>query len=236
MVILVLRPKGGVIASAPGLFPLGGLQMALLEDLRLKTKAAVGLKVTQPDLQALLGPFATSGAQDKINLLAMTLQLVDKSAENLAGLDSFIELFEPVHSIISEMTKSSLPRSLQEVAARHQDSLSRRLKFARQARQPLQMQDHKPMPIATYAPKFEADFSMGKRYDPDAERNEANKVKALYKKERKGAIRELRKDNRFLAQQKSEERKAKDEAYEKRMRTVHGSIGSERAEEKAMER
>jgi nucleolar protein 14 len=99
------------------------------------------------------------------------------------------------------------------------------------------MQAHKAVAIPTYTPKFESNFSIGKHYDPDAERNAAAKLKALYKKERKGAIRELRKDNKFLAGEKARERKAKDEEYEKRMRHVEGEIRTtERAEEKALER
>ena len=104
-------------------------------------------------------------------------------------------------------------------------------------RRPLEMQTHKAIPIPQYAPKFEAEYSRGKRVDPDAERNEAAKIKALYKKERKGAIRELRKDAKFLAVERNKERKEKDIEYEKRMRSVTGSITTtERAEEKAAER
>lgn len=116
------------------------------------------------------------------------------------------------------------------------DSLARLVKFARDARQPLTMQHHKPIPIASYAPKFEDDFAPGKHYDPDVERNSAAKVKALYKKERKGAIRELRKDNRFLAEERAKEQAQKDAAYNAKMRRVEGDINMERAEEKEMQR
>jgi hypothetical protein len=99
------------------------------------------------------------------------------------------------------------------------------------------MQTHKAIPIPQYAPTFDVEYSRGKRVDPDAERNEAAKIKALYKKERKGAIRELRKDAKFLAVERNRERKEKDADYEKRMRSVVGSITTtERAEEKAAER
>ena len=110
------------------------------------------------------------------------------------------------------------------------------LGFARTSRRPLAMQAHKPIPIASYAPKFEDDFAPGRHYDPDAERNGAAKLKSLYKKERKGAIRELRKDNRFLAGEKAREQQVKDSAYNVRMRRVEGDIHMERAEEKAMQR
>ena len=118
-----------------------------------------------------------------------------------------------------------------------QDTLSRLVKFALQARRPLRLQAHKPIPIPTYVPKFEQTTSNYLRNrDPDHERNEAAKLRAQYKQERKGAIRELRKDARFLAAEQQKKQKEKDRAYNDRMKRVFGSIESERAEEKAMER
>jgi nucleolar protein 14 len=101
----------------------------------------------------------------------------------------------------------------------------------------LALQHHKPIPIATYAPKFDASYAPGsKRRDPDSQRNADAKLKALYKKEHKSAMRELRKDSRFLATEQAKRQAEKDAAYEKRMRTIHGEIQVERAEEKAMQR
>lgn len=75
-----------------------------------------------------------------------------------------------------------------------------------------------------------------KHQDPDRERNEAAKLRSEYKKERKGAIRELRKDARFLAGVEQAKQKEKDRGYQERMKRVFGSLESERAEEKAMDR
>lgn len=75
-----------------------------------------------------------------------------------------------------------------------------------------------------------------RRQDPDRERNEAAKLRNQYKEERKGAIRELRKDARFLATVEQEKQKEKDRAYNERMKRVFGSLEGERAEQKAMER
>lgn len=117
------------------------------------------------------------------------------------------------------------------------DSIGRLLKFARQARQPLRLQAHKPIPIPTYIPKFESSSSSYlRRQDPDHERNEASKLRNQYKQERKGAIRELRKDSRFLAGVEQAKQKEKDREYNLRMKRVYGSIEGERAEEKAMDR
>lgn len=116
------------------------------------------------------------------------------------------------------------------------DALRRLLKFAKQARKPLMLQSHKPIPIATYAPKFDEGYSYRKRHDPDSERNSSAKLKAEYKKEHKGAMRELRKDSRFLAEEQTRRQLETETAYKSRMAKAHGSIQVERAEEKALER
>jgi len=63
-----------------------------------------------------------------------------------------------------------------------------------------------------------------------------SKLRNQLKQEKKGAIRELRKDSRFLAQVQRKEQQEKDKSYSERMKKVHGSIETERAEEKKMER
>jgi nucleolar protein 14 len=111
------------------------------------------------------------------------------------------------------------------------------LKFSLQGRQPLRLQAHKPIPIPTYNPKFESTSSSYLRSrDPDHERQEAAKLRKQYKEERKGAIRELRKDARFLATVEQERQREKDKSYHERMKKVFGSMEVERAEEKALER
>ena len=101
----------------------------------------------------------------------------------------------------------------------------------------MRLQAHKPIPIATYIPKFESTTSNYLRQrDPDFERNEAAKLKHQYKQERKGAIRELRKDASFLASVEHQKQIQKDKAYRDSMKKAFTSIEGERAEQKAMER
>lgn len=57
-----------------------------------------------------------------------------------------------------------------------------------------------------------------------------------YKQERKGAIRELRKDARFLAAEQQKKQKEKDKTYHDSMKKVFGALESERAEQKQMEK
>lgn len=115
------------------------------------------------------------------------------------------------------------------------DSLSRRLKFARQRRQPLRLQDHKPIAISTIAPRFDPNFS-GRKYIDEGPAAESNKLKSQYKKEKKDAMRELRKDNKFLATEKAQVQAKKDREYSEKMARTVGTISSERAEQKKAER
>jgi nucleolar protein 14 len=109
--------------------------------------------------------------------------------------------------------------------------------FARQARKPLLLQAHKPIPIPTYIPKFETHSSSYlRRHDPDHERNEASKLRYQHKQEKKGAIRELRKDAKFLAAVEHKKQVEKDRGYKDRMNKAFSSLEGERAEQKAMDR
>lgn len=87
-----------------------------------------------------------------------------------------------------------------------------------------------PVPIRLYNPRFEEDFEIGRDYDPDRERALARKLRRqvskpvsllcrdLYlhftdhlvqvTKERRGARRELRKDNIFLTDERNREKSA----------------------------
>ena len=99
------------------------------------------------------------------------------------------------------------------------------------------MQAHKPIPIPSYIPKFEATSSSYLRaQDADHEAVQASKLRKQYKQERKGAIRELRTDAPLLAGVQQEKQKAKDKAYKDSMNRVFGSLESERAEQKRMDR
>lgn len=109
------------------------------------------------------------------------------------------------------------------------------LKFAQQSRTSLTLQLHKPIAIPSYVPKFDSNASNYLRNrDPDYERNEASKLKRQYKQEKKGAIRELRKDAKFLAGVQQKEQQEKDKGYTERIRKAVASIDPERAEEKAL--
>ncbi|KAI0722728.1 Nop14-like protein [Earliella scabrosa] len=223
-------------ASLPGSFPALDFRSQLTTALVLDHKKVKKLSVNKPDLaRCLCGD--ELGEQAKVDLAGLTLELLGRFGDLYKGLDGSVELWSPIQEILSAVKSSAVPPELATRLQSLQDTSGRLIKFALQARRPLRLQAHKPIPIPTYVPKFEHTTSNYLRNrDPDHERNEAAKLRAQVKQERKGAIRELRKDARFLAAEQQRKQKEKDRSYNDRMKRVFGSIESERAEEKAMER
>jgi nucleolar protein 14 len=167
------------------------------------------------------------------------MELLRGFAEIYKALDGFIELYEPILAILRSIALSKLPSSIHKRISEYIDTFSRLLKFAHQARKPLLLQAHKPIPIASFVPKFEAHHSSymrTKHKDPDADRAELAKLKALHRKEKKGAMRELRKDNRFLADVQREKQEAKDREYKARMVKAFAGLESERTEQRKEEK
>lgn len=104
-------------------------------------------------------------------------------------------------------------------------------------RRPLLLHNHRPLAIKTSIPKFEDSYNPTKHYDPDRERAELSKLKAEHKRERKGALRELRKDANFIARESLREKKERDKAYETKYKRLVAEIqGEEGKEANAYER
>ncbi|EIN11075.1 Nop14-like protein [Punctularia strigosozonata HHB-11173 SS5] len=219
----------------PGAFPIPAWNVT--RGLRVKKGDSIIVEVAKPNMVQILASEDVNQAKTKVDLLNVAVTTLWRFADMYKDLDGFIELFEPILELLDGVQARKLPHALQTQLASTRDALARLLKFARQSRQPLLLQAHKPIPIPTYLPKFSMSTS-GSSFalthnDPDKERVEAQKLRRQFKQEKKGAMRELRKDARFLAEVREKEQRQKDEAYEKQMRRVMGSLEGERAEEKA---
>ncbi|KAF4458820.1 NOP14-nuclear and nucleolar with possible role in ribosome biogenesis [Fusarium albosuccineum] len=171
----------------------------------------------------------------KVAILDTTAQVLGAAADTWTGKSAFLETFEQASSVLkhvnSKACRAELPPALNERVEKLQAKLERMLKVAQLSRRNLELHHHRPLAIKTYVPKFEETFDPDKHYDPDRERAELAKLKKEHKKERKGAMRELRKDANFMAREKLRIKKAKDEAYEKKYKRLVAEIQSEEGRE-----
>lgn len=146
---------------------------------------------------------------------------------HIRNLSSLIDLYSS-KSAFFEIFYPAAWRALKATSDRRaKQHLRIALKQSISARRPLELHHHRPLPIKSSVPKFEEGFNPNKHYDPDRERAESNKLKKEYKRERKGAIRELRKDAAFMHRESLKEKKTRDAEYEKKQRRLIAEIQGE---------
>ncbi|XWW92095.1 hypothetical protein V2A60_000017 [Cordyceps javanica] len=168
-------------------------------------------------------------------ILATTLQVLDAASDLWAGTSAFVETFAPAlrasKHLFAKHCRSRLPSAVAQQAEKLATKLDRMSRLAHIARRPLELHHHRRLAIKTFIPKFEETFDPDKHYDHDKERAELAKLQKEHKRERKGAMRELRKDANFMAREKLRTKIAKDEAYEKKFKRLVAEIQSEEGRE-----
>ncbi|EPE04064.1 nop14-like family protein [Ophiostoma piceae UAMH 11346] len=158
-----------------------------------------------------------------------------------SGGAALYETLEPIRAVLTLLKTKACRSELPAGSAKDIDRVSTQVdaaqRFAHLARRPLELHHHRPMAIRTFVPRFEAEYDPDKHYDPNRERADASKLKAEFKRERKGAMRELRKDAHFMQREKLKIKKTKDAAYEKKYKRLVAEIqGTEGREANAYER
>ncbi|KAL9086191.1 MAG: hypothetical protein Q9165_007256 [Trypethelium subeluteriae] len=160
------------------------------------------------------------------SLLTAHLHNLTTMATLWQALPSFPEIFRPFLPLLAP---SHHQKTHSHLSILIHSSLSQR--------QPLRLHSHRPIAIKSATPRFEDGFDPAKHYDPDRGRAEAQKLSKEYKRERKGALRELRKDANFVARERLREKRVRDEEYERKYRRLVAEIqGEEGREAKEYER
>ncbi|KAF5203286.1 Nucleolar protein [Thalictrum thalictroides] len=148
----------------------------------------------------------------RASVLMSVCQTLRGFVDTYEGYNSFPEIFLPVSTLLREVARQEyVSGALQDTIKDVSELIERKADEYHMLRQPLQMRKQKPMPIKLLNPKFEENFVKGRDYDPDRERAEGKKLKKEYNRERKGAARELRKDNQFLFALKERDRALREE-------------------------
>lgn len=199
----------------------------------VRIRKASSASLRRLSLSDCLAPDAS--ASTKVSLAATVIDVMDAAADTWTGKEAFLDAFEAavkvLKHLISKSCRTEFPPQLTEKAERLAAKLGRMMSLAQISRRTLELHHHRPLAIKMQIPKFEEAFDPDKHYDPDRERAELAKLKAEHKKERKGAMRELRKDANFMAREKLRIKKAKDEAYEKKYKRLVAEIQSEEGRE-----
>ncbi|KAF3919646.1 hypothetical protein ABW20_dc0105043 [Dactylellina cionopaga] len=207
-----------------------------LSEIRISSSAKENIVLGKLKFREALYPDTLSDkAPIRITLAYVFTQQLVAFAKLYSSKTAFLEIFQPSTTVLSHITSSactkSIPKSLTlYIKDTALPELDRLRAHAQKFRRPLELHHHRPLAIPANYPKFDEDYSLDRHkssYDPDRDRKELNKLKAEHKKERKGAMRELRKDSQFIAREKLKERKVADQEYHDKMKKIVSMIQNE---------
>lgn len=170
----------------------------------------------------------------KLSLISTFVSLLDTAADLWTGNSAFFEIFNPARQVLKHVRTTSAKVASSAVLDKIQHTthkLDHLLSQAKRSRRPLLLHSHRPLAIKMAIPKFEDSYNPERRYDPDRERAELGKLKAEHKRERKGAMRELRKDANFVARENLRGKRESDAEYEKKYRRLVAEVQGEEGRE-----
>ena len=154
-------------------------------------------------LQAPAGDALFDRDDVKLGVLHAALSVLAKAADQAASLPSALVMLAPPHAAV-ERLRGKAKRLPAATAALITSIIAAHERASSTVHAPLQLHARKAEPIKTFNPRFEEEgYVKGRDYDVDRERAEARKLKKQLHREAKGAARELRKDNRFLADERA---------------------------------
>lgn len=173
------------------------------------------------------GKVPNSTEDYKCTLLLAAVGTVERALKLWNGQSAYAEIALPILNLIEPV------RNDNKFIDDAYQKIKRTVKFSTDERSPLTLQSHKPIPIASLLPQFEDNYNPEKKsYDPDRQKQEISKLRAQIKKERKGALRDLRKDSQFVAREKIKARRDQDSAYHEKLKRLERSIATEEGAEK----
>ncbi|NXS60505.1 NOP14 protein, partial [Brachypteracias leptosomus] len=169
----------------------------------------------------------------RLSCLAMCFDLIKKCAALYESLPSFHEIMHPVRTLLTKhMPVNEYPEKMQEWYHSALKELENKVKHYT----PLICEKKKPVPLKQYTPKIVKVLEFGRMQGGNKKEQERKELIRKHRRELKGAIREIRKDNQFLARAQLSEIMERDSARKRKVKELLGSLATQEGEWKAMKR
>ncbi|CAM5141856.1 unnamed protein product [Natator depressus] len=169
----------------------------------------------------------------RLSCLAVCLDLIKKCAALYESLSSFHEIMQPIRALLTEhIPVSEYPKQLQEL---HQNAL-KEIEDKGKHYTPLVCEKKKPVPLKLYTPKIVKVLEFGRKQGGSKEEQERKRLIHKHKREFKGAVREIRRDNQFLARMQLSEIMERDSDRKRKVKNLFNSLATQEGEWKAMKR
>ncbi|XP_050193929.1 LOW QUALITY PROTEIN: nucleolar protein 14 [Myiozetetes cayanensis] len=169
----------------------------------------------------------------RLSCLALCFDLIKKCAALYESLPSFHEIMHPVRILLTQhVPVNEYPEKMQDWYHSALNELENKVKHYT----PLICEKKKPVPLKQYTPKLVKVLEFGRKQASSKKEQERKQLIQRHKRELKGAIREIRKDNQFLARMQLSEIMERDSARKRKVKELLGSLATQEGEWKAMKR
>ncbi|NWT01280.1 NOP14 protein, partial [Mionectes macconnelli] len=169
----------------------------------------------------------------RLSCLALCFDLIKRCAAVYESLPSFHEIMHPVRILLTQhVPVNEYPEKMQEWYHSAMKELENKVKRYT----PLICEKKKPVPLKQYTPKIVKVLEFGRKQASSKKEQERKQLIQRHKRELKGAIREIRKDNQFLARMQLSEIMERDSARKRKVKELLGSLATQEGEWKAMKR
>ncbi|XP_073680177.1 nucleolar protein 14 [Garra rufa] len=169
----------------------------------------------------------------RLSVIDSCLDLIKRCTSLYKDLLSFGHIFQPIRTLLANhLPVESYPAPIQDL---HREILEAIPEKPSQ-NAPLVFNKKKPIPLKLFTPKIEQITDYGKKRGNTKEEKERERLKHKYKREFKGALREIRKDTRFLAREKLNDVMSRDAERKRKLKELYGSLATQEGEWKALKR
>ncbi|CAN2388439.1 snoRNA binding [Pristimantis euphronides] len=170
----------------------------------------------------------------KLTCIAVCLDLVQRCVDIYSTLPAFQETFSSIEKIIREhLPRSTYPEKIQDTCNNILENIEN---HSKKPYSPLVFEKQMPVPMKMFTPKVMPVLEFGKKQGCNKVERERKRLIHKHKKEFKGAVREIRRDNQFLAREKFSETMQRDAERKRKVKELYNSLATQEGEWKALKR
>ncbi|XP_037685226.1 nucleolar protein 14 [Choloepus didactylus] len=186
-----------------------------------------------PQVNGLRAPSRTEANHTRLSCLAVALDLVKHCVRLYSALPSFPAIVRPIRALLTEpWADGGYPRELEEL----RQSILTAIDEQKHLYQPLVCERSKPTPLKLFTPRLVKVLEFGRKQGSTKEEQERRRLIHKHKHEFKGAVREIRKDNQFLARMQLSEIRERDTERKRQVKQLFNSLATQEGEWKALKR
>ncbi|KAG6798512.1 nucleolar protein 14 [Apis mellifera caucasica] len=169
----------------------------------------------------------------KIRALLTAINLLCEFKNHFEKLETVYSIFEPILKLLEANFFDKYPFKVKKCVERLRKELkelkNKKLEY-------LVVEKKKPKPLRLYEPRIETIYDSKKHKTMSKEKAEKEKLLHKYKKEMKGAIREIRRDRMFLAKLRIKQQIKNDEERKRKVKEIFGEAAMQQSELKKLKR